>query len=115
MVEWPGSSSTRRMPPAASGTAMAELEVPKSMAQYMVVTVGRWGRDSTELGVCCPASPFSPGAFAMPRLHSVAVAALLALVLSPSYAADTPAPAAKADSLAAARAQIAQKNWPAAV
>ncbi len=51
----------------------------------------------------------------MPRLHSVAAAALLAFALSPSWAADTAAPAAKTDNLAAARAQIAQKNWPAAV
>jgi hypothetical protein len=33
---WPASSSTRRMRDALSGTAMAEFEVPKSMAQYMV-------------------------------------------------------------------------------
>ena len=53
----------------------------------------------------------------MPRLlQPVAVATLLAsFVLTPVWAADPPAPAAKADSLTAARAQIAQKNWPAAV
>jgi tetratricopeptide (TPR) repeat protein len=51
----------------------------------------------------------------MPRFHSVAIAALLAAALSPGWAADTPEPTAKANSLSAARAQIAQKNWPAAV
>lgn len=52
----------------------------------------------------------------MPRLQSVAAAALLALVaLSPAWAADTPEPTAKADKLTAARAQIAQKNWAGAV
>jgi len=52
----------------------------------------------------------------MPRLQSVAAAALLALVaLSPAWAADAPEPAAKNDKLAPARAQIAQKNWAAAV
>jgi Flp pilus assembly protein TadD len=53
----------------------------------------------------------------MPRLlRPVAVATLLAcFVLTPGWAADPVAPAAKADSLTAARTQIAQKNWPAAV
>jgi len=51
----------------------------------------------------------------MPRLQSVAAAALLVFALSPAWAADTAPPAAKTDSLSAARAQIAQKNWPAAV
>ena len=52
----------------------------------------------------------------MPRLQSVAAAALLALVaLSPAWAADTPEPTAKSDKLTPARAQIAQKNWAAAV
>ena len=52
----------------------------------------------------------------MPRIQSVAAAALLALVaLSPAWAADTPEPTAKGNNLTAARAQIAQKNWPAAV
>jgi Flp pilus assembly protein TadD len=52
----------------------------------------------------------------MPRLQSIAAAALLALAaLSPTWAADTPEPATKANNLTAARAQIAQKNWAAAV
>ena len=51
----------------------------------------------------------------MPRFHSVAIAALLAMALSPAWPADTPEPTTKADSLSAARAQIAQKNWPGAV
>jgi len=51
----------------------------------------------------------------MPRLQSVAAAAVLVFALSPAWAVDTAPPAAKTDSLSAARAQIAQKNWPAAV
>ena len=51
----------------------------------------------------------------MPRLQFAA--ALLAFALSPVWAADvaSPAPAGKSDNLAAARAQTAQKNRPAAV
>jgi Flp pilus assembly protein TadD len=52
----------------------------------------------------------------MPRLQSVAAAALIAFALSPAWAADTaPPPGAKTDNLSAARAQITQKNWPGAV
>ncbi len=53
----------------------------------------------------------------MPRFQPVMAAALLMLALGPSWAADIgPAPAAvKTDTLGAARAQIAQKNWPAAI
>jgi tetratricopeptide (TPR) repeat protein len=54
----------------------------------------------------------------MPSRLSFATAfTLLIFAASPSWAADTgPAPAAvKADKLGAARAQIAQKNWPAAL
>ena len=48
----------------------------------------------------------------MPRFQSAFAAALLAVAMSAAWAADTaPPPAAKADKLAAARAQIAQKNW----
>ncbi|MEP6876602.1 MAG: tetratricopeptide repeat protein [Burkholderiales bacterium] len=42
-------------------------------------------------------------------------AALLALAVCPAWAADMASPAPKSDNLTVARAQIAQKNWPAAV
>ncbi|KNZ34167.1 MAG: hypothetical protein AD742_01830 [Methylibium sp. NZG] len=52
-------------------------------------------------------------------LHHLLAAALLPLALAPAYSADTapstPATAAAPDKLAAARAQIAQKNWPVAI
>ena len=51
----------------------------------------------------------------MPRRQTVVAAMLLAAAFNPSRAADTAPPAAKVDNLTAARAQIAQKNWPAAV
>jgi Flp pilus assembly protein TadD len=52
----------------------------------------------------------------MSRLSLVAAAALLAVALDPARAVDTaPPPAPKTDALGTARAQIAQKNWPAAV
>ena len=52
----------------------------------------------------------------MSRLRSAAVATLLVVALNPARAADTaPPPAPKTDALSAARAQIAQKNWPGAV
>jgi Flp pilus assembly protein TadD len=51
----------------------------------------------------------------MPRRQTVVAAMLLAAAFNPSWAADTAPPAAKVDNLTAARAQIAQKNWPAAV
>lgn len=52
------------------------------------------------------------------RIHTArhwlgALTALL-LIVGPAQAADTPSPAAT-DRLAPARAQIAQKNWPAAI
>ena len=52
-------------------------------------------------------------------IHSLLAAVLLPLALAPAYAADTtpstPATAAAPDKLAPVRAQIAQKNWPAAI
>ena len=52
----------------------------------------------------------------MPRFQSAAAAALLVVAMSAAWAADTaPPPAAKSDKLAAARAQITQKNWAAAL
>jgi len=48
-------------------------------------------------------------------LATVAFAALLVFNLSAANAADTAPPAPKADSLSPVRAQIAQKNWPAAL
>ena len=50
----------------------------------------------------------------MPRRPFVA-AALLIFALSPVWAADSSSPAPKSDNLTVARAQIAQKNWAAAV
>ena len=51
----------------------------------------------------------------MPRSPFVVAAVVLALALGPAWAADSGSPAPKTDNLSAARAQIAQKNWPAAV
>ena len=48
------------------------------------------------------------------RFQAVFAGIALALALSPAWSADT-APEPKADALSPARAQIAQKNWPAAV
>ena len=47
-------------------------------------------------------------------LINLAAGLALALTLAGAYAADT-APPPKADKLSAARAQIAQKNWPGAI
>ena len=51
----------------------------------------------------------------MPRLHPAVAAALLVAALSSAWAADTGGTAAPADKLTTVRAQITQKNWPAAV
>ena len=52
----------------------------------------------------------------MSRLVSAAAMALTAFALNLAHAVDTaPAAPAKNDALAGARAQIAQKNWPAAI
>ena len=51
------------------------------------------------------------------KLHHLLATTVLALALSPAFAADTApaAPAAAADKLAAARAQIDDKKWAAAI
>jgi tetratricopeptide (TPR) repeat protein len=49
-------------------------------------------------------------------LTRLLAAAALTLAVHPAFAADTePSPTAAPDKLAPARAQIAQKNWPAAI
>ena len=51
------------------------------------------------------------------KLHHLLATTVLALALSPAFAADTApaAPAAATDKLAAARAQIDDKKWAAAI
>ena len=51
----------------------------------------------------------------MPRRDPAVAAALLVAALSSAWAADTGGTAAPADKLTTVRAQITQKNWPAAV